>query len=457
MRKDVDMLSGPLGPAIVRFAIPVILTTMLQSMFTTIDLVVIGQFCGSVKSAAVTSTTYLTNLLISLFTGLSLGAGLTVARTLGSKKTEEISGAIHTAIPTAIIGGLCLGVLGVIFAPKLLVVMGTPEDLLPLSSKYMQIYFAGIVFTIVYNFSAAIFRAVGDSKTPLLFLLISGAVRAGLNLLFVGLFKFRNDIAAVATSAVLSQATAATLMITALRRRTDDCKLYLKKMRIQKAPLLNILRIGIPAGLQSSLFSLSNVITGTALNSFSNSALNAGNGASANIEAYTDAIGLGFSQTAPNFIAQNLGARQYDRIKKSFITCLGLGATIVLITSVTMYAFGEQLLGLYITDSPEAIGYGLIRMRYNLLLTFLCISMSICTSSLQGLGHAAVATAISLISACGLRVLWFLTLFNLPQFHTVDGLYAINPINWGLTVAIEATLFFVLFKKKVRKEQLAQT
>ena len=456
MRKKIDMLNGPLGPSIIRFAIPVILTTMLQSMFTTIDLVVIGQFCGSTKSAAVTSTTYLTTLLISLFTGLSLGAGLTVARTLGTRKTEEISGAIHTAIPTAIIGGLSLGVIGVIFAPKLLVVMDTPTNLLPLSSRYMQIYFAGIVFNIVYNFCAAIYRAVGDSKTPLYFLLISGAVRACLNLLFVAVFKFEHDIEAVAVSAVISQATAATLMITALSRRTDDCKFSFKKMRIQKAPLLNILKIGIPAGLQASLFSLSNVITGTALNSFNDPALNAGNGASANIDAYTDAIGLGFSQTAPNFIAQNLGARQYDRIKKSFITCLGLGAAIVLVTSVTMYFFGETLLGLYLKDDMEAIRYGLIRMRYNLLLTFLCISMSICTSSLQGLGHATVATSISLISACGLRVLWFLTLFNLPIFHTPDGLYAINPVNWGLTVAIEATLFFILFKKKVRKEQAAE-
>ncbi|MBR2937057.1 MAG: MATE family efflux transporter [Oscillospiraceae bacterium] len=457
MRKDVDMLSGPLGPSIIRFAVPVILTTMLQSMFTTIDLVVIGQFCGSLKQAAVTSTTAMTTLMIGLFTGLSLGAGLTVARTLGSRRTEDISGAVHTAIPTAIVGGLLLGVIGVIFAPELLEMMNTPADVLPLASVYMRIYFSGIVFNIVYNFCAAICRAMGDSKTPLYFLLISGGVRAVLNLLFVAVCKFENDIAAVACSAVISQATAATLMITALHRRTDDCKFYLKKMRIRKAPLLSILRIGIPAGLQASLFSLSNVITATALNSFNSAALISGNGASANIEAYTDAIGLGFSQTAPNFIAQNLGARQYDRIKKSFITCLGLGAAIVLVTSLTMYAFGEELLGLYITDSPEAIASGLIRMRYNLALTFLCISMSICTSSLQGLGYATVATSISLITACGLRVLWFLTLFNLPQFHTEDGLYAINPFTWGLTVAIEATLFFVLLKKKVRKEQLTET
>ena len=313
-----------------------------------------------------------------------------------------------------------------------------------------------MTFTMVYNFCASILRAAGDTQSPLIFLMISGAVRACLNLLFVAVFKFEHDIEAVAVSAVISQATAATLMITALSRRTDDCKFSFKKMRIQKAPLLNILKIGIPAGLQASLFSLSNVITGTALNSFNDPALNAGNGASANIESYTDAIGLGFSHTAPNFIAQNLGARQYDRIKKSFITCLGLGAAIVLVTSVTMYFFGETLLGLYLKDDMEAIRYGLIRMRYNLLLTFLCISMSICTSSLQGLGHATVATSISLISACGLRVLWFLTLFNLPIFHTPDGLYAINPVNWGLTVAIEATLFFILFKKKVRKEQAAE-
>lgn len=451
MRKNVDMLNGPLVPSIIRFTIPVILTTMLQQLFNTADLIIVGQFCGSVKVAAVTAPASLTALMISLFTGLSLGAGLTVARAFGTRHEDEIHAAVHTALPTALIGGLLLSVVGAVFAPALLKLMNTPTGVLPLASVYMRVNFCGILFTVVYNFCAAILRATGDTKTPLLFLTISGVLKVGFNAFFIAVCKL--DVFGVALAAVLSQAVAATLVVAALMRRNDACKLYLKKMRFRKGPFLNILRIGIPAGLQASLQSISNVFTASALNSFDSAAILAGNGASGNIEVVTDAIGVGFTQTAPNFIAQNLGAQQYDRIKKTYICCLLYSIIFIVCTSVPMYLFGKQLLGIYITDSPEAISYGLIRMRYCLLPTFLVSTMTVSTGALQGLGHATLATSISLICVCLLRIVWIVTLFQIPVFHTLDVLYLVGPVSWALTTAIEAPLFFFLLKKKIRAQE----
>ena len=320
MRKDIDMLNGPLEPAIVRFTIPVILTTLLQILFNTADLIIVGQFCGSLEVAAVTATNSLTNLLISLFTGLSLGAGLTVARALGSNQEEDISCAVHTAIPTALIGGVLLSVVGVVFSPALLELMNTPTDVLPLPDVYMRVYFSGIVFTIVYNFCTAILRAAGDTKTPLYFLMFTGVLKVVLNMFVVAVCKM--DVAGVALATVLSDAVSAILVVTALIRRTDSCKLCIKKMRIYKKPLLEILRIGLPAGIQTSLISLANLVNAVALNSFDSAAVLSGNSASTSLELFTDAIGIGFMQATPNFIAQNLGARQYDRIKKAFVACM---------------------------------------------------------------------------------------------------------------------------------------
>lgn len=448
MRKDIDMLNGPLGPAIIRFTVPVILTTLLQTLFNTVDLIVVGQFCGSLKVGAVTATSSLTSLLISLFTGLSLGAGLTVARALGSHQEENVFRAVHTAIPTALIGGVCLSIVGVVFAPALLELMNTPADVLPLASVYIRIYFAGIVFTIVYNFCAAILRATGDTKTPLFFLMIAGALKVALTVFVVAVCKM--DVAGVALATVVSQAVAATLVVMALIRRTDSCRLFIKKIRIYKKPLLSILRIGLPAGIQTSLINLANLTNAIALNSFDSAAILTGNGACTNLELFTDAIGIGFTQATPNFIAQNLGAGQYDRIKKSFVTCMGYAMAFVFAACMLMYPFGERLLGLYITDSAEAISYGLIRMRYILIPGFLMAAMTVATGGLQGLGHSLSATIITLLTNGALRVAWIYTVFAIPKYHTLDCLYIIYSISWILTTAIEAPLFFIFLKKKMR-------
>ena len=447
MRKDIDMLNGPLGPAIIRFTIPVILTTLLQTLFSTVDLIVVGQFCGSLEVAAVTAPGALISLLVNLFTGLSLGAGLTVARAIGSRQDEDIFKAVHTAIPTAIIGGIFLSIVGAIFAPHLLGLMDTPQDVLPLSAVYIRIYFAGIVFTIVYNFCAAILRATGDTKSPLSFLLIAGALKVGLTILatLCGM-----NVAGVALATVVSQGVAAALVLMALIRRTDSCKLHLKKMRFYKAPLLSIIKIGLPAGLQTSLLSLANVTTSIGLNSFHSADILAGNGACTNLELFTDAIGIGFTQATPNFIAQNLGAKQYDRVKKTFVTCMAYGGLLVLAACLLMFPFGRPLLKLYIKDSPTAINYGLLRMRYILLTGFLIATMTVSTGALQGLGHSVPPTVITLMTNGVMRVVWIYTIF--PEYQTLDCLYIIYPISWLLTTILEAPLFYYFLKKKQRAD-----
>lgn len=455
MRNDINMLSGRLTPAIIRFTIPVILTTLLQNLFNTADLIVIGQYCGSLKVAAVTATGSLTSLLIALFSGLSLGAGLTVAKAIGSRQDEDISDAVHTAIPIAVFGGLLLSVVGIIFSPSLLKLINTPPEVLALSSVYMRIYFAGIIFTVIYNFCSAILRATGNTKSPLYYLTIAGVLNVLLNIFFVTVCKL--DVVGVALATVLSQLVAATLVVTALMRRTDSCKLSLNKIRIYKKPMVEILRIGLPAGIQSSLFSISNVITTTALNSFESAAILSGNGSSQSIEVFTDAIGIGFTQATPNFIAQNLGAKQYKRIKDSYMLCLACSAIFVFVTSFIMYLFGRPLLGLYITDSEEAIMYGLTRMKYLFLMSFLMATMTVSTGALQGLGYSIYATVITLITGCAFRIVWIYTIFQIPQFHTLDCMYIIYPLSWVLTTVIEGTLFLVLLKKKILADKLIQS
>lgn len=446
MRKNIDMLNGPLGPAIIRFAIPVMLTTLIQSLFNTVDLVVIGQFCGSLMVAAVSATASVTSALINLFIGASLGAGLSAAKALGSRQEERVSRVVHTAVSAAIIGGLFLSVVGAVFAPELLKVMDTPEDVLPLSSIYVRIYFTGSLFIVVYNFCAAILRATGDTKTPLYFLIVSGVLKVILNIFFVAACKL--DVVGVALSTVLSQGVSATLVIVALIRRNDTCKLSFKKLRIHKKPLLEILQIGLPAGIQSSLFSISHIFTATALNSFDSAAVLSGNGAAQSLEVFTDAIDIGFTQTTSNFVAQNLGARQYDRVKKTFLSCMKFSTVSVLAAGILMNLFDEQLLGLYITDSAEAIGYGATRMRYILIPGFLMTAMSKATGGLQGLGHALSATTITLLTSCALRIAWIYTVFAIPQYHTLDCLYVIYPIGWVITTTIGVIMFFRILKKK---------
>ena len=451
MKRSANMLNGPLWPSLITYTIPIILTSILQLLFNAADLVIVGRFSGSINVAAVSATGAITNLIVNLFIGLSIGAGVTVAHALGGNHAQEVHRTVHTAIPTALAGGVLLSVIGVLFSETFLTMMKTPENVLPLSAKYMRIYFCGMTFTMVYNFCASILRAAGDTKSPLIFLSLSGIINVALNVFFVLYLHMTVDGVALAT--VISQAISAILVVIALMRRTDACKLYLKQMRFYKRQFLKIIRIGLPAGIQSSMFAISNVIVQSSINSFGSELLMSGNGAAGNIEGFVYVIMNSFHQTAVNFIGQNMGAHQYQRIKKIFGLCLIYVSIAGFAAGFSVWSFGEKLLSIYITDSQEAIHYGLIRFNYVALPYFICGLMDVSTGSLRGLGASFTPMLLSILGVCGIRIMWIFTIFQIPQFHTPEWLYISYPLSWFGTFIAQTTAFIIIYKKRVQVDR----
>jgi len=448
-----SMLQGPLFPNIVSYTIPIILTSVLQLLFNAADLVVVGRFRGSIALAAVSATGSLTMLIINLFIGISVGAGVSVAHALGGQQHEVTRRTVHTAIPAALVSGVIVTVIGLLFSEPMLRIMGTPENVLPLSSLYMKIYFSGITFTMVYNFCASILRAAGDTKSPLIFLSIAGVVNVILNVVFVT--QLDMNVEGVALATIISQGISAALCLIALMRRTDACHLELKKMRFYKPQLLKILRIGLPAGIQSSLFSISNVIIQSSINSFGDIFMS-GNGAAANIDGFIYVIFNAFQQTAVNFVGQNAGAHQYDRVRKTYVICLLSGCVLTIGVGALAYTFGPQLLSIYITDSPQAISYGMIRLAYIALPYFLCALMDITTGALRGLGASMSPMLISVLGVCGIRILWIYTIFQIPAYHSPESLYLSYSISWIITFAFQLLALILVYRKHTKFYALTQ-
>lgn len=451
MKRHSDMLQGSLLSGIIRYTIPIMLTSVLQLLFNAADLVIVGQYCGSICVGAVSATGTITNLIITLFLGLSVGCSVTVAHGLGGKNDAEVHRIVHTAIPTAIIGGLILTVIGVLFSEVFLEMMNTPENVLPLATVYMKLYFCGMMFSMVYNFAAAILRAAGDTKSPFYFLTLAGVVNVILNILFIAAFHM--DVDGVALATVISQGISAVLCVIALMKRTDACKLYLKKMRFYKKQFLKMIQIGLPAGIQGSLFSISNVLIQSSVNSFGSEVILSGNGAAGNIEGFAYVIMNSFHQSAVNFIGTNKGAHQFDRIKKAYGICMGYVTLFGLVVGVSIWLFGKQLLSIYLTDSAEAIVYGLIRFNYIALPYFLCGMMDVTTGALRGLGSSLVPMLISVLGVCGIRIAWIYTIFQIPQYHTLDCLFFSYPVSWLITTACHFTAFVIIFNKKRRADK----
>ena len=450
-RSNQSMIHGPLFSGIVMYTIPIILTSVLQLLFNAADLVIVGRFCGSVSVAAVGATGAITNLIINLFIGLSVGTGVTVAHALGSREDQAVHRAVHTALPAALVSGVILTIVGVCFSKTFLELMGTPENVLPLSAVYMKIYFGGITFNMVYNFSASILRAAGDTKSPLIFLTIAGVVKVVLNVVFVPLFHM--NVAGVALATTISQGISAVLVVIALMRRTDACKLELKKMHFYKPQFMKMVRIGIPAGIQGSLFSISNVIIQSSINSFGD-ILMSGNAAAGNIEGFVYVAINSFSQTAVNYIGQNAGARQFKRVGRILGICLGCVCVVGLVFGFSAYAFGEPLLSIYITDSPEAIAYGMIRLTYICLPYFLCGLMDVSTGALRGMGASVAPMVISILGVCGLRIAWISTIFHMPQFHTPQCLYFSYTVSWSMTFLIQMAAFIMVYRKHTKESAI---
>ena len=441
------MLEGPLLSGVITYTIPIILTSVLQLLFNAADLVVVGRFCGSVSVGAVGATGSLTALLVNLFVGLSVGVGVTVAHGIGSCDENQISEAVHTAVPTAIITGLILSAIGIAIARPVLEWMETPDNVLPLSAIYMQIYFAGMPFSMLYNFCASILRAAGDTKSPLVYLTLAGVINVLLNLIFVTVLHM--NVAGVALATILAQAVSGVLVLRALMLRTDACHFELKEMHIYKPQLMKMIRIGMPAGVQGSMFAISNVIIQSSINSFGDAVMS-GNAAAGNIEGFLYIALNAFHQTSVNFIGQNVGALQYKRVNKVLWMCLGCSAVLGIAGGVGIYAAGETLLGIYITDSPAAIAYGMERMMYVAIPYFILGLMDVSTGALRGLGASITPMIISILGVCGIRIAWIYTIFQMPQYHEPKSLYISYIVSWTATFIAQMLAYRAIYKQHTK-------
>ena len=438
------MLEGSLFKSIIRYTVPVILTGVLQLLFNAADLIIVGRYCGELSVAAVGNTGAITNLIVNLFIGLSVGTGVSVAQALGANDEEEVHRVIHTAIPTALVGSAIVTFVGFTFCATFLGWMNTPDTVLPLSAIYMRIYFAGSVFMLLYNFCAAILRAAGDTRSPLIYLSVAGVVNVGLNVFFVTVLEM--NVAGVALATTISQAISATLVLLTLIRRKDACRFSWRDMCFYKRPLQKIIKIGLPAGIQGSLFSISNVTIQSSINSFGD-VLMSGNAAAGNIDGFLYVSLNAFHHTALNFIGQNIGARKYERVKKIYAICLGCVFVVGALLSTITIAFGPKLLSIYIPDSPEAVSWGMVRLLYLGLPYFLCGMMDVSTGALRGMGVSIVPMIISILGICGIRVAWVYTIFQIPAYHTPQCLYLSYVVSWVVTFAAQSIAFYIQYKR----------
>ena len=448
--KSADMCEGPLVSKIIFYTIPIILTGILQLLFNAADLVVVGQCNGSNSVGAVGATGALINLIVNLFIGLSVGAGVTVAHGIGSGRSEDVHRTVHTAIPTAVICGAILTVVGVLFSETFLRLMDTHPDQLYLAASYMRIYFCGTIASMLYNFGSAILRAAGDTKSPLYYLTAAGFLNIILNLIFVIAFKM--NVAGVALATVISQTLSAALVVRALMKRDDACRLELKKIHIYGRQLKRIFQIGFPAGLQSSIFAISNVIIQSSINSFG-PIVNSGNAAAQNIEGFVYTSMNSYSQTALNFTGQNYGAGKLDRIRKIMWICLIAVFCTGAFLGLTALFFGKPLLSIYLPDSKEAIKHGLVRMTYIMVPYFLCGLMDVTTGLIRGLGRSVLPMLITVIGVVGIRLGWIYLVFRMPEYHSVKSLYFSYTISWIVTFAVELGVFLYIMRK-LKKQKI---
>lgn len=438
---EMNMCEGPLFGKMLIFTIPLMCSGILQLLFNAADTIVVGRYAGKEALAAVGSTSSLINLLVNMFMGLSVGANILISRYYGAKKEEDIQETVHTSITVAAVAGVFLAVLGNIFAKPLLMLMGSPEDVVELAAIYVKIYFAGMPMTLVYNYGAAILRAVGDTKRPLYYLSIAGVVNVIANLIFV--IGFGMSVAGVALATVLAQAVSVTLLIRCMCKIEGSCKLDLRKLGIRREKAWLLLRHGLPAGLQGSVFSFSNVLIQSSINSFGSIAM-AGSSAAANIEGFVYVAMNSFQQTALCFTSQNLGGGKYERITKVLRNSLLMVTFVGIVMGGGCYLFGIKLLGIYSSESA-VISYGLVRLKWIGRLYFLCGMMDVMVGMLRGLGYAIVPMCVSIIGACGFRILWIATIF--AKFHSLDVLYSSYAISWILTGGTHLICFVIVWKK----------
>lgn len=439
---NIDMCHGPLAGKLLLFAVPLMLSSMLQLLFNAADIVVVGQFVGKEALAAVGSNGALINLLVNLFVGLSVGANVVIARDLGAGRSDEAARGVHTAMTLALWSGVCMMVFGAVMSHQLLVWMESPTDVIDLATVYLRIYFLGMPANMLYNFGAAVLRAQGDTQRPLYYLTTAGVANVLLNLFLVIVCDL--GVAGVAIATIVSQYISAFLVTRCMMREQGPLRLELKKLHMEWRMVKRIMQVGLPAGFQGVLFALSNVVIQSSLNSFNDPVIVAGSAASSNIESFVYMGMNAFHQTAITFVGQNYGAGECKRVDGIAVRCVTFAVITGLVLGNVAYFFGEPLLGIYAPGEPDVVAQGMIRMFYICVPYFVCGIMDTMVGVLRGLGYSVVPMVASLVGVCGLRLLWVAYVFPLNRIPA--SLYFSYLVTWIIT-----SLFHFIFFLAIRR------
>ena len=449
MRKnkyEIDMCNGTLMDKLISFAIPLMLSGILQLMFNAVDIIVVGRFSGSQSLAAVGSTTALINVFTNLFIGISLGANVLAARYYALEKSKEMSETVHTAIAFALISGVGMAVIGLLMAKPALELMGTPDDVIAKSTLYMRIYFCGMPFFMLYNYGAAILRAVGDTKRPLLFLLISGVINAILNLFLV--IQFHLDVAGVGIATVISQLISCILVLRCLCCSESSYQFRPEKLNIRSRYLRQIFEVGIPAGIQSTVINLSNAMLQSSVNSFGSIAM-AGYTAANNIFGFLYVSINSVTQACMSFTSQNYGVKKLKRMDRVLIDCAILSVVVALGLGSIAYFFGPELLHIY-SEQADVIACGMEILSYTTMTYFLCGLMDLFPGALRGMGYSTVPMILSIIGTVGMRILWIYGLF--PTHRSLGFLFISYPASWIATIVMQVICFWFV-RRKIHREK----
>lgn len=443
MRSRVDMLNGSLGDKIVKYAIPLAATGILQQLFNAADLAVVGQFAGKEAMAAVGSNAPVIGLLVNLFVGISLGSNVLIARSIGQKDAVKIEKAVHTSVVVALLGGAFLTVLGEFLAPPVVELLDVPGEVYPLAVKYLRIYLAGMPVILLYNFEAAIFRSCGNTRTPLLALLVSGVMNVALNLFFVCIFGM--DVDGVAAATVLSNFASSAILFAALMRTELAVRLDPRRLRVHRDVLKQILKVGVPAGVQGMIFSFANIIIQSAVNSLGTTVM-AASSAAYNLEIFTYYIMNSFGQACTTFVGQNYGAGKNDRCRRTVRLCLMQSAVGTGVSAGLILLFGGSLLRIFNQD-PDVIAAGQVRLRYIFVAYLFSFVQEVLSGYLRGYGVSFIPAACAVVGICGVRLAWIFTVFRrAPSFAVVMQVY---PLSLGITAAV--ILAVTLFVKPSRR------
>lgn len=438
---EIDMCNGTIMDKLISFAFPLMLSGILQLMFNAVDIIVVGRFSGSQALAAVGSTTALINVFVNLFIGISLGANVLAARFYAAGRGEEMSQTVHTAITLALISGVVMAFVGVLFAKGALELMGTPDDVIGQSTLYMRIYFMGMPFFMLYNYGAAILRAVGDTKRPLFFLIISGCINAGLNLILV--IGFHLDVAGVAIATIISQCVSCILVLRCLCRTQGSYQLHFSKLSINGAYLKQIFQVGIPAGIQSTVINFSNALLQSSVNSFGATAM-AGYTAANNLLGFLYVSVNSITQACMSFTSQNFSVGKYKRMDRVLMDCLILSVSVAAVLGCSAYFFGAQILTIY-TKEPDVIACGLEILSITTVPYFLCGIMDLFPGALRGMGYSSVPMILSVIGTVGMRILWIFVFF--PLHRSLYFLFISYPASWLATIIMQVICYYFVRKK----------